>query len=117
MNNFWEDKNVFITGGSGLLGSNLVKKLLELKTHKIVVLIRDYVPKSLFFSEKLCDKVIIVNGKLEDFHLIERTLNEYEIDSVFHLAAQPLVTIANRGPLATFEANIRGTWNVLEACR
>ena len=117
MNNFWEDKNVFITGGSGLLGSNLIKKLLELKTHRLVVLVRDYVPKSLFFSEKLCDKVIIVDGKVEEFHLIERILNEYEIDTIFHLAAQPLVTIANSGPLATFESNIRGTWNVLEACR
>ena len=59
MNNFWEDKNVFITGGSGLLGSHLIKRLLEFNTHKIVVLVRDYVPKSIFFSEKLCDKVII----------------------------------------------------------
>ena len=117
MNGFWEDKNVFVTGGSGLLGSHLIKKLLELKAHKIVVLVRDYVPKSLFFSEKVSEKVIIVDGKVEDFRLIERTLNEYEIDTVFHLAAQPLVTIANRGPLATFESNIRGTWNVLEACR
>ena len=117
MNGFWEDKNVFVTGGSGLLGSHLIKKLLELKAHKIVVLVRDYVPKSLFFSEKVSEKVIIVDGKVEDFRLIERTLNEYEIDTVFHLADQPLVTIANRGPLATFESNIRGTWNVLEACR
>ena len=117
MNGFWEDKNVFVTGGSGLLGSHLIKKLLELKAHKIVVLVRDYVPKSLFFSEKVSEKVITVDGKVEDFRLIERTLNEYEIDTVFHLAAQPLVTIANRGPLATFESNIRGTWNVLEACR
>ena len=117
MNNFWEDKNVLITGGSGLLGSNLIKRLLELKTHRIVVLVRDYVPKSIFFSEGLCDKVTIVRGKIEDFSLIERALNEYEIDTVFHLAAQPIVTIANKSPLATFEANIRGTWNVLEACR
>ena len=117
MDNFWEDKNVFITGGSGLLGSHLVKRLLELKTYRIVVLVRDYVPKSLFFSEKLNEKVIMVNGKVEDFSLIERTLNEYEIDTVFHLAAQPLVTIANKGPLSTFESNIKGTWNVLEACR
>ena len=76
MNGFWEDKNVFVTGGSGLLGSHLIKKLLELKAHKIVVLVRDYVPKSLFFSEKVSEKVIIVDGKVEDFRLIERTLNE-----------------------------------------
>lgn len=117
MNNFWKDKNVFVTGGTGLLGSHLVKRLLELKANKLVILIRDYVPRSIFFSEKLCDKVINVNGEVEDFRLIERTLNEYEIDTVFHLAAQPLVTIANKGPLKTFETNIMGTCNVLEACR
>ncbi len=117
MNNFWEDKNVFVTGGTGFLGSHLVRRLLESNAHRIVVLVRDYVSDSLFFSEKLSDKVTIVDGKVEDFHNIERTLNEYDIDTVFHLAAQPIVTVANKSPLMTFETNIKGTWNVLEACR
>ncbi len=42
---------------------------------------------------------------------------EHEIDTVFHLAAQTIVGIANRSPLSTFESNIRGTWTLLEACR
>jgi CDP-glucose 4,6-dehydratase len=49
--------------------------------------------------------------------LLERILNEYEIDTVFHLAAQTIVEIANNNPVSTFEANIKGTWNILEACR
>jgi len=59
----------------------------------------------------------MVRGEVEDYCLLERTLNEYEIDAVFHLAAQTIVTIANRNPLSTFKTNIEGTWNILEACR
>jgi CDP-glucose 4,6-dehydratase len=44
-------------------------------------------------------------------------LSEYEVDTVFHLAAQTIVPIANRSPLSTFETNIKGTWTVLEAAR
>jgi CDP-glucose 4,6-dehydratase len=63
------------------------------------------------------DKINIVRGEVEDYPLLERVLNEYEIDTVFHLAAQTIVSIANRAPLSTFDSNIRGTWNLLEACR
>jgi CDP-glucose 4,6-dehydratase len=49
--------------------------------------------------------------------MLERALGEYEIDTVMHLAAQTIVTIANRNPISTFEANIGGTWALLEACR
>jgi CDP-glucose 4,6-dehydratase len=59
----------------------------------------------------------VVRGQIEDYFLLERVLNEYEIDTVFHLAAQTIVDIANLNPLSTFEANIKGTWNLLEACR
>ena len=62
-------------------------------------------------------KMNLVHGKLEDYSLIERVLNEYEVETCFHVGAQTIVTIANRGPLSTFESNIKGTWNVLEACR
>lgn len=59
----------------------------------------------------------MVRGEVEDAVLLERILNEYEIDVVFHLAAQTIVGTANRNPVSTFETNIRGTWNLLEACR
>jgi CDP-glucose 4,6-dehydratase len=75
------------------------------------------VPKSNLNWSGFDDTIVIVRGEIEDYFVLERTLNEYEIDTVFHLAAQTIVTIANRNPLSTFEANIKGTWNLLEASR
>jgi CDP-glucose 4,6-dehydratase len=116
----WRGKRVFVTGGTGLLGSHLTRILCE-KGAEVVALVRDQVPKSLFYSKtpewQLDQKVVTVRGEIEDFSLLERTLNEYEIDTVFHLAAQTIVGTANRNPMATFKANIEGTWNILEACR
>ena len=113
---FWKDKNVFITGCTGLLGSWLTKALVE-RGANVTGLIRDLVPKSNLNWSGFNNKINIVRGDIEDYFLLERTLNEYEIDTVFHLAAQTIVTIANRNPISTFEANIKGTWNILEACR
>jgi CDP-glucose 4,6-dehydratase len=75
------------------------------------------VPDSLFFSEGLNNKVNIIIGDLQDFNTIQRALNEFEIETVFHLGAQAIVGIANRSPISTFKSNIEGTWNLLEACR
>lgn len=113
---FWEDRNVFITGCTGLLGSWLTKSLVN-KEANVVGLIRDLVPKSNLNWSGFNKKVTIVRGELEDYHLLVRTLNEYEIDTIFHLGAQTIVTTANRNPLSTFESNIKGTWNMLEASR
>ena len=113
---FWDDRNVFITGCTGLLGSWLTKALVE-RGANVTGLIRDWVPQSNLNWSGFNNKINIVRGELEDYFLLERTLNEYEIDTVFNLAAQTIVTIANRNPLSTFETNIKGTWNILEACR
>ncbi len=113
---FWKDRNVFITGCTGLLGSWLVKALVE-GGASVTGLIRDLVPKSNLNWSGFNDRINIVRGGIEDYFLLERAMNEYEIDTVFHLAAQTIVTIANRNPLSTFESNIKGTWNILEACR
>lgn len=115
-NKFWNDKNVFITGCTGLLGSWLTKSLSE-RGANVIGLIRDSVPKSNLHWTGFDQKITVVRGELEDYFLLERALNEYEIDTVFHLGAQTIVTIANRNPISTFDANIKGTWNVLEACR
>lgn len=113
---YWKDKNVFITGCTGLLGSWLIKALVKRKAN-VVGLVRDLVPKSYLNWSGLNEEIITVRGKLEDYFLLERTLNEYEIDTAFHLGAQTIVTIANRNPISTFDSNIKGTWNILEACR
>jgi len=113
---FWSDKKVFVTGATGLLGSWLTAELIRYRI-STVALVRDYVPDSHFFLSGNQTRAILVHGSVEDYPVVERALNEYEIDTVFHLGAQTIVQTANRSPLSTFEANIKGTWTVLEACR
>jgi CDP-glucose 4,6-dehydratase len=109
-------RSVFVTGGYGLLGSWLVKSLVE-QGARTTVLKRDAVARSALVVEGTEQHVNVVHGDVCDGALIERALGEYDVDTVFHLAAQPIVGIANTAPLSTFETNIRGTWTVLEACR
>ena len=113
---FWTDRNVFVTGCTGLLGSWLTENLTQAGAN-VVGLIRDGVPRSRLIESQVVKRVTVVSGEVEDYLLLERVLNEYQIETVFHLAAQTIVGIANQSPLSTFETNIRGTWNLLEACR
>lgn len=114
--NFWRDRSVFITGATGLLGGWLARHLLE-KGASVTALVRDSVPQSEFERCNMREQVNVVRGDLSKPQLLERVLGEYEVETVFHLAAQTIVGIANRNPVSTFESNIRGTWNLLEACR
>jgi CDP-glucose 4,6-dehydratase len=113
---FWIERRVFVTGCTGILGSWLTLALLEAGAD-VVGLIRDRVPLSNLRLSGAEQRITAVDGDIADGELLERVLNEYEIEVVFHLAAQPLVRLANRAPLGTFETNIRGTWLLLEACR
>lgn len=113
---FWTDRRVLVTGATGFLGSWLTEDLLE-SGASVVALVRDKVPASPFFTKPVFKKAICADGALEDYFLMERLLNEYEIETVFHVAAQTIVGVANANPLSTFETNIRGSWNLLEACR
>jgi CDP-glucose 4,6-dehydratase len=113
---FWQDRPALVTGGTGLLGGWLVRHLLSLGAD-IVCLVRDWVPQSELVRSNLVEGVKVVRGDVGDQPLLERILGEYEINTVFHLAAQTIVGIANRNPASTFETNIRGTWALLEACR
>jgi CDP-glucose 4,6-dehydratase len=115
-NEFWKRRNVLVTGATGLLGSALVDELLAGGAH-VVTLVRDWVPDSRLVESGALQRTNVVRGDLEDITVLLRAVNEYEIDSVFHLGAQAIVGTASRSPLSTFEANVRGTWNLLEACR
>lgn len=112
----WRDRPTLVTGGTGLVGSWLTRRLVS-SGASVVCLVRDWVPQSEVVRSGTIEHVTVVRGDICDRELIERTLGEYEIDTVFHLAAQTIVGIANRNPISTFESNIAGTWNMLEACR
>lgn len=113
---FWQDRRVFVTGCTGLVGCWTVRALLERGAH-VIGLIRDQVAGSELRRGGLEGRIDVVRGGVEDYALLERALAEYEVQNVIHLAAQTIVGIANRSPLSTFETNIKGTWCVLEAAR
>lgn len=113
---FWKNRRVFVTGCTGILGSWLTLALLEAGAD-VVGLIRDRVPLSNLNLTGAVQQITTVDGDICDSELLQRVLNEYEIEVVFHLAAQPLVRLANRAPASTFDVNIRGSWLLLEACR
>lgn len=113
---FWNGKRVFITGASGFLGSWTVRELNRAGATTIA-LVRDGSRHQSRPDDPATLPEFTVHGALEDYETILRGLNEHEADTVLHLGAQPIVGIANRNPRSTFEANIRGTWHVLEACR
>lgn len=107
---------MLVTGATGLLGGWILDRLLALGADP-VCLVRDEISRSQAALSGNLGRANVVRGELEDYALLERILNEYEVQTVLHLGAQTIVTIANRAPLSTFESNIRGTWNLLEACR
>src|ERR1700694_921568 len=113
---FWRDRPTLVTGATGLVGSWVVRRLLDLEAD-VVCLIRDWVPESEFVQADLIGKTNLVRGDVLDQAVLERVLGEYEVDTVIHLAAQTIVGVANRNPISTFESNIAGTWRLLEACR
>lgn len=112
----WSGRRVFVTGATGIVGSWLTRRLVESGAY-VVALVRDADPQSELFRSGTAQRVSIVNGALEDYTAVERVINEHETDTVFHLGAQTIVGTALRSPLPTFEANIRGSYNLLEACR
>lgn len=113
---FWLDRPTFVTGSTGLVGTWLVSRLIRAGAD-VVCLVRDWIPQSELVRSHWIEKVKVVRGDVGDRELLERILGEYEIATVIHLAAQTIVTIANRNPISTFETNIGGTWSLLEACR
>ena len=113
---FWPDKNVFVTGATGLLGSHLTEELLA-RGARVAILVRDWVPDSRAVTDGTFQRCQVVRGELEDHATLLRVLNEYEIDTVFHLGAQTIVGTAARSAMSTFESNIRGTWCLLEAAK
>lgn len=112
----WRGRPVLVTGASGLLGGWLVEALLA-REAAVICLVRDAVPASRLYAEELTKRVVVCTGDVTDQATLERVIGEHEVRTVFHLAAQTIVGIANRNPISTFQSNIAGTWALLEACR
>ena len=113
---FWHDRPTLVTGATGLLGSWLVRCLVELGAD-VVCLVRDWIPQSELVRSGVLTRTKVVRGDVRDQPTLERVLGEFEINTIFHLAAQTIVGTANRNPISTFETNVGGTWSLLEACR
>ena len=116
--NFWKGKRVFVTGSTGVIGLNLINRLVSYGA-EVTALVRDWVPQATHLGGWLSSgsDVNIVRGELEDYFFIQRVISEYETQYIFHLGAQTIVNVGNTSPVTTFKANIEGTWNLLEAVR
>jgi len=112
----WAGRRVLVTGATGIVGSWAVKALLS-RGATVVALVVDRDPQSELVRSGDIDRIKLVYGALEDAAAVERAVGVWEVDTVIHLGAQALVGPAKRSPAPTFEANIRGTYHVLEACR
>lgn len=112
----WKGLKVLVTGADGFIGSHVAKALID-KGAEITTIVRDIKKRSNIDILDFKKDVNIVHGNLISYEDCERTINEYDVGFCFHIAAQALVGPANRSPLSTFESNIKGTWNILEACR
>jgi CDP-glucose 4,6-dehydratase len=115
-NGIWAGRRVLVTGATGIVGSWLVKELVE-RSAEVIALVLDVNPQSELYRSDVVSQVNVVNGCLEDFAFLERAVVANGVDTVFHLGAQAIVEVARMLPLATLETNVRGTWNVLEVCR
>lgn len=113
---FWRDRRVLVTGANGFVGAWLCKRLVD-EGARVVTVMRDRIPGANYYRLGLDRRVEEAAGTLEDAGFVQRVAAEYEVDTCFHLAAQAIVTVANRSPLSTFESNVRGTWNLMEALR
>lgn len=116
MSDRWSGRSVLVTGATGLVGSWLCSELLARKA-RVTAFVRDWDPQSLLIRSGTVARVSVVQGALENFDAVQRAIDEQDINTVFHLGAQAIVGVAYNNPLLTFESNIRGTYNLLEACR
>lgn len=112
----WSTRSVLVTGATGMVGSALTARLVELGA-RVVGLVPDIDPQSELYRSGVVERISVVNGRLEDVDAVERAVVAHETDTIFHLGAQTIVSTAHRSPRATFESNVQGTWNVLDVAR
>jgi CDP-glucose 4,6-dehydratase len=112
----WAERSALVTGATGMVGSALTAHLVA-QGCRVVALVADHDPQSELIRSGLIERVAVVDGRLEDITAVERAITGHDVDTVFHLGAQTIVSTAHRSPRATFESNVQGTWNVLDEAR
>ena len=112
----WQGRRVLVTGAYGFLASHMIEELLS-RGAIVTGIVRDHPAESYLQLSGLDKKIRLAAGDITDIDFCRRVINEQQVQNVFHLAAQAIVGLANRSPLSTLEANIRGTYMLLEACR
>lgn len=110
-------KNILVTGATGLVGSHLVERLLSMDAGRIIVLSRSRDPQAYFFKNNFDSRVVMASGDLKDRERIADIVIKYEINYIFHIAAQPIVATAFINPYETLATNIMGTVHILEAAK
>lgn len=108
---------VLVTGATGLVGSSLVRCLLSADAEVHALVLPEPEPESDLLRSGRLARIRVHEGRLEDPVAVAAAVEAARPRFVFHLGAQPLVGLARAHPVATFEANVRGTWALLEACR
>jgi CDP-glucose 4,6-dehydratase len=111
-----QSRRVLVTGATGIVGSWVARDLVECGATVVALIVEpDY--NSELYRSGCIQNVQVMQGRVEDFHILERALVEFDVDTVIHLGAQAIVTTADATPLETLGTNVQGTWNLLEACR
>lgn len=116
MNTEWRERVCLVTGGAGFIGAHLCEHLLELGAH-VVVLDRHRPRRSYFILTGLNDRVDFIFGDVRECQAVRWVLEKHGVDTIFHLAAQPLAALSKLMPFETLSINALGTYAVLEAAR
>lgn len=117
-NEFYKGKRILITGHTGFKGSWLSIWLHELGAEVVGVALDPYTKRDNFVLSNIGNKMLAdIRGDIRDHQMIKNIFTMYQPEVVFHLAAQPLVRLSYEQPAETYEVNVMGTINVLEAIR
>lgn len=115
MNN-WQGASTLVVGGAGFCGAHLCEELLR-REACVTVLDNSLAPDSYLQRAGLSEKIRFVRGDICDFEFLQSLFAAESFDCIFHLAAQPIVSVSNAEPLETARTNILGTYNILDAIR